>query len=360
MPLDSYITLGRSGLRVSPFTLGTMTFGDDWGWGASVAESEAMLDDYLDGGGNFIDTANVYTNGHAETIVGDYFAKQPGRRDRVVIGSKFFGNLYAGDPNGGGAGRKAIVQQLEQSLRRLRTDYLDIYWLHNWDPVAPVEETLRTLDDLVAAGKVRYVGFSDLPAWKTAEAQTLARFRGWAPIIAVQLEYSLLERTVEGELIPMAAGLGMGVMPWSPLKSGFLSGKFSRRNSGPVDSARSALVGTPSTRDYDVIDVLGRVAEEAGASPAAVAIAWVHSRPSVSSTLIGARRLDQLRSNLAALELTLTAEQLAALDAVSRPALNFPAENNRDLAPALQFAGATVDGRAHEPSPFLSSSDTRY
>ena len=177
----------------------------------------------------------------------------------------------------------------------------------------------------------------------------LAQFRGWAPIIAVQLEYSLLERTVEGELIPMAQGLGMGVMPWGPLKSGFLSGKFSRRNSSPVDSARTALVGTPSERDYDVIDVLEQVAEAAGVSPAAVAIAWVHSRPGVSSTLIGARRLDQLRSNFAALELTLTAEQLAALDAVSTPALNFPADNNRDLAPLMQFAGATVDGQTARP-----------
>ena len=139
-----------------------------------------MLDEYLERGGNFIDTANVYTNGHAEKIVGDYFARQPERRDRVVIGSKFFANLYAGDPNGGGAGRKAIVQQLEHSLRRLQTDYVDIYWLHNWDRAAPVEETLRALDDLVAAGKVRYVGFSDVPAWKTAEAQVLAHFRGWA------------------------------------------------------------------------------------------------------------------------------------------------------------------------------------
>jgi aryl-alcohol dehydrogenase-like predicted oxidoreductase len=360
MALDSYVTLGRSGLRVSPFTLGTMTFGDDWGWGAAADESDAMLSEYLDRGGNFIDTANVYTHGHAETIVGEFFARQPERRDRVVIGSKFFGNLYAGDPNGGGAGRKAIVQQLEQSLRRLRTDYVDVYWLHNWDRAAPVEETLRTLDDLVAAGKIRYIGFSDVPAWKTAQAQTLADSRGWVPITAVQLEYSLLERTVEGELIPMARDLGMGVMPWSPLKSGFLSGKFSRRNSGPVDTARSALVGTPSERDYDVIDVLERVAGEMGASPAAVAIAWVQSRPGVSSTLIGARRVDQLLSNFAALELTLSAEHLAALDQVSTPSLNFPADNNRDLAPPLQFAGATVDGQAHAVSPYLAASDARY
>jgi aryl-alcohol dehydrogenase-like predicted oxidoreductase len=197
-------------------------------------------------------------------------------------------------------------------------------------------------------------------AWRTAKAQVVAQFRGWAPIIAVQLEYSLLERTAEGELIPMAQSLGVGVMPWGPLRSGFLSGKFSRRNSGPVDSARSALVGVPSERDYDVIDVLEQVADEIGESPAAVAIAWVHGRPGVSSTLIGARRIDQLRSNFAALELTLTAEQLAALDEVSTPSLNFPADNNRELAPPLQVAGATVDGEAHGPSPFLAASEARY
>jgi aryl-alcohol dehydrogenase-like predicted oxidoreductase len=197
-------------------------------------------------------------------------------------------------------------------------------------------------------------------AWRTAKAQVVAQFRGWAPIIAVQLEYSLLERTAEGELIPMAQSLGVGVMPWGPLRSGFLSGKFSRRNSGPVDSARSALVGVPSERDYDVIDVLEQVADEIRESPAAVAIAWVHGRPGVSSTLIGARRIDQLRSNFAALELTLTAEQLAALDEVSTPSLNFPADNNRELAPPLQFAGATVDGEAHGPSPFLAASEARY
>src|SRR3954454_22488345 len=256
MPLDSYITLGHSGLRVSPFTLGTMTFGEEWGWGASAADSEAMLDDYLERGGNFIDTANLYTNGHAEKIVGDYLARQRGRRDRVVIGSKFFGNLYAGDPNGGGAGRKAIVQQLEQSLRRLQTDYVDIYWLHNWDRGAPVEETLRALDDLVSAGKIRYVGFSDVPAWATAETSTVARFRGWAPIIGLQLEYSLLERTAEGELIPMAEALGMGVLPWSPLKSGFLSGKYSSAHTGEVDTKRAGVVGGPSESDYVVIDAL--------------------------------------------------------------------------------------------------------
>ncbi|WP_028057849.1 aldo/keto reductase [Candidatus Solirubrobacter pratensis] len=360
MPLDSYITLGRSGLRVSPFCLGTMTFGEDHGWGASVAESEAMLDEYLDRGGNFIDTANVYTNGHAEAIVGDYFAGRSARRDGVVIGTKFFCNLYPGDPNGGGAGRKAIVQQCEQSLRRLRTDYVDIYWLHNWDRRTPVEETLRALDDLVRAGKVRYVGFSDIPAWKAAEAQTIAHFRGLAPIIALQLEYSLLERTAEGELIPMAQELGLGVMPWGPLKSGFLSGKYSRARTDAVDARRNAVVGEPSERDHGVIDRLDAVAAEAGASPAAVALAWVQSRPGVAATLIGARRLDQLRTNLDAIDVALSEAQIAALDEVSTPALNFPAENNRVLAPMLQFAGLTVDGQATQAVPWMSESAVRY
>jgi aryl-alcohol dehydrogenase-like predicted oxidoreductase len=360
MALDSYVTLGRSGLRVSPLTLGTMTFGEDLGWGSSPEDSEKILAAYLDRGGNSIDTANIYTNGHAEKIVGDYVAGQPALRDRVVIGTKFFGNLYQGDPNGGGPGRKAIVQQLENSLRRLRTDYVDLYWLHNFDPATPAEETLRALDDLVSAGKIRYVGFSDVPAWATAEAATIARFRGWAPIIALQLEYSLLERTAEGELIPMAQALGMAVMPWGPLKSGFLSGKYSSATSGPVDTTRTQLVGAPSQADYVVIDALNAVAHEAGASPAAVALAWVQGRPGITSTLVGARRMDQFEDNLRAQDVTLTGAQRAALDEVSTPALNFPAHNNRTLAPILQFSGATVDGRPSIVSPMLQASEARY
>jgi aryl-alcohol dehydrogenase-like predicted oxidoreductase len=360
MALDSYVTLGRSGLRVSPLTLGTMTFGEDLGWGSSPEESEKILATYLDRGGNSIDTANIYTNGHAEKIIGDYVAGQPALRDRVVIGTKFFGNLYQGDPNGGGPGRKAIVQQLENSLRRLRTDYVDLYWLHNFDPATPAEETLRALDDLVSAGKIRYVGFSDVPAWATAEAATIARFRGWAPIIALQLEYSLLERTVEGELIPMAQALGLAVMPWGPLKSGFLSGKYSSAATGPVDTTRTQLVGAPSEADYLVIDALNAMAHEVGASPAAVALAWVQGRPGITSTLVGARRMDQFEDNLRAQDVTLTGAQRGALDEVSTPALNFPAHNNRTLAPMLQFSGATVDGRPSIVSPMLQASEARY
>lgn len=350
MPLDHFKTLGRSGLRVSPLCLGTMTFGDDAGWGASEEVSHEMMSAYLERGGNFIDTANIYTGGHSETIVGDYLQQRDVRRDGIVLSTKFFGSLFPGDPNGGGAGRKALIQQCEASLKRLQTDYVDIYWLHNWDQTTPIEETLRGLDDLVTAGKIRYVGFSDIPAWKTAEAQTVAHFRGWAPIIALQLEYSLLERTIEGEQVAMAQAMGMGIMPWSPLKSGFLSGKFKRGNSGDVDTKRTGLVGVPSEADYDIIGAVAAVATEVGVSSASVALAWVRSQAGVSSTLVGARRVDQLLTNLDSIDVTLSAEQIEKLDAASKPKLNFPAENNAMLAPMIGFPGTTVDGRT-VPAP---------
>jgi aryl-alcohol dehydrogenase-like predicted oxidoreductase len=286
---------------------------------------------------------------------------RPGLRDRIVLGTKFFWNLRLGDPNGGGPGRKAVIQQLENSLRRLRTDYVDIYWLHNFDPVTPAEETLRALDDLVTGGKVRYIGFSDTPAWATAEAATIARFRGWAPIIALQLEYSLLERTSEGELIPMARAMGMGVLPWSPLKSGFLSGKYSSGTTGKVDTTREALVGRPSPEDYPVIDMVNDIAAEMGISPAAVALAaWVQGRPSITSTLIGARRMDQLEANLSALDVTLGPEHEARLTEVSRPQLNFPAANNAALARIAHNAGTTVDGLETPAPPRLISGARVY
>ncbi|QKJ88202.1 aldo/keto reductase [Paramixta manurensis] len=360
MPLDSYLSLGRSGLRVSPFCLGTMTFGEDWGWGSSVAESEAILTEYLAQGGNFIDTANIYTNGHAEKIIGDYFATRGELRDRVVLATKFFCNLHPGDPNGGGAGRKAIIRQCEESLRRLQTDYIDLYWLHNYDRTAPIEETLRAMDDLVTAGKVRYLGVSDLPAWKVAQAATLADFCHFAPFIAMQVEYSLLARTVEGELTPMAQELGIGVMPWGPLRGGKLSGKYTRDNAGQQKSDRTGSTSGLSADEYAVLDVVNQVADETGASAAAVALAWVHQCPGVSSTLIGARRLDQLQANLAALDLKLTVDQLARLDECSVPTLNFPADNNRHLAPGLAFAGATVDGVKTTAQPMIVNNTTRY
>jgi len=360
MTLDSYVTLGRSGLRVSPFTLGTMTFGQDLGWGADPGESHRMLAAYLERGGNSVDTANIYTNGHSEVIIGDFLARNPGVRDRIVLGTKFFWNLRPGDPNGGGPGRKAVLQQLQNSLRRLRTDYVDIYWMHNFDPVTPVEETLRTLDDLVTAGTVRYIGFSDTPAWATAEAATIARFRGQAPITALQVEYNLLERTSEGELIPMAQSMGMGVLPWSPLASGFLSGKYSSKTTDEVDTTRRQLVGVPRPEDYPVIDAVNDIAADLGVSPAAVALAWVRAQPGISSTLIGARRMDQLEANLSALDLTLDPEHEARLSEASAPRLNFPAANNAAYSRLAHNGGATVDGVPTRLSPSLAGDARVY
>ena len=352
MPLNSYLTLGRSGLRVSPFCLGAMSFGEDLGWGSGVADSEAILARYLDAGGNFIDTANGYTRGHSEKIIGDFFTQRKGRRDRTVIATKFFVNLFAGDPNGGGGSRKAIVVQCDESLRRLQTDYIDLYYLHNWDRFTPVEETMRALDDLVQAGKVRYLGFSDAPAWKVAQAQVVAHFRGWSPLIALQIEYSLSERTVEGELIPMAQELGLGVLPWSPLRMGVLGGKYTRANRQEL-AKRSAYVGEIREKDYDIIEALQKVASEVGTDVAAVALAWVQNKPGVSSTIIGARTMEHLETNLKALDLHLSSEQVAALDAVSRPTLNFPADFNADRSPNFQHAGATVNGVPSKATPIV-------
>ena len=344
MPLDSYITLGRSGLRVSPFCLGAMTFGEDLGWGSSVPDSEAILSRYLADGGNFVDTANGYNMGHSEKIIGDSFAQGKGRRQRVVLATKFFFNLFAGDPNGGGASRKAIVAQCDESLRRLQTDYIDLYYLHNWDRFTPVDETMRALDGLVEAGKVRYIGFSDAPAWKVAQAQTIAQFRGWAPLIALQIEYSLMERTVEGELIPMAEELGMGVLPWSPLKMGALSGKYTRENGVKMQGHRAAFVGELTGKRYDIIDAARKVAAELQTDVASVALAWVQSRPGVSSTIIGARTMQHLEANLKALDLKLSPRQIESLNNASKPVLNFPADFNTNRSPSFAHAGATVNG----------------
>ena len=343
MPLNSYITLGRSGLRVSPFCLGTMTFGQDLpGFGSSVEESEAVLAHYMEQGGNFIDTANAYTRGHSEKIIGDFFHQGKGERDRVVIATKFFMNLFAGDPNGGGAGRKAIIAQCEESLRRLQTDYIDLYYLHCWDRFTPMDETMSALEDLVKTGKVRYIGVSDTPAWKVAQAQTMAHFRGWSSFIGLQIEYSLMERTVEGELVPMAQELGLGVLPWSPLKGGALSGKYTRANGVKRQGLRGAMGGEFTEKQYDIIDAVGDVANKCGVSSATVALAWLQQRPGVTSTIIGASNLAQLDANLKALDLTLTSEQVQQLDDASKPVLNFPADFLTRL-PSFSHAGATVN-----------------
>jgi aryl-alcohol dehydrogenase-like predicted oxidoreductase len=351
MPLNHYVTLGRSGLKVSPFCLGTMTFGQEWGFGTDEETSKRMLDRFIDLGGNFIDTANMYTGGHAERIIGDHLGRDPAKRDRVVIATKFSGNMISKDPNGGGANRKSVFAACEASLRRLQTDYIDLYWLHWDDPFTPIEETIGALNALVDAGKVRYVGFSDTPAWKVARAQTIAEFRGWAPLIGLQIEYSLLERTVEGELIPMAQALGLGVTPWSPLRGGMLSGKYTRDSQQAASPGRQQTIARNFNESaYQVLDVLNEVARNRNTTPARVALAWVRSRPGVSSPIIGARTVAQLDDNLAALDVELAADDVKSLDEVSAPRLNFP---SHFLVGAVQasYGGVTVNGQSFEKHP---------
>ena len=361
MPLNHYVTLGRSGLRVSPFCLGTMTFGEDLGWGTSVDESQRILDRFIELGGNFLDTANFYTKSHSEKIIGDHVGRHPSRRERLVIATKFSGNLYPGDPNGGGSGRKSIIAQCEQSLRRLQTDYIDLYWLHNWDIHTPMEETMAALESLVQAGKVRYLGVSDTPAWKIVEANMIARFRGWAAFIGLPIEYSLLERSVEQELVPMALEFGLGITPWSPLKSGALSGKYNRKNAGQLKGDRGVLLDSfLSERTYAVVDELEKIAAAHGTTAARIALAWVQGRPGVSSTIIGARRIAQLEDNVKALEVTLTAQEAARLDGLTKPTFGFP-QSMQPVFPSIHHGGATVNGISAPTSPFvIGAGETPY
>jgi aryl-alcohol dehydrogenase-like predicted oxidoreductase len=324
-----YRLLGKTGLRVSPLALGTMTFGQN-GWGADQGTARAIFTSYLDSGGNFVDTANGYADGRGEELLGTFIAETRSR-DRVVLATKFTSTTEPGNPNAVGNGRKNMLASLDASLRRLRTDYIDLYWMHLWDTVTPVEEVLATFDALVRAGKVRAVGLSDVPAWYLAKAQVLAAGRGWAPVAAVQLEYSLVERHIEHEHVPAAADLGVGVVPWSPLASGFLTGKYARGTGADVAGAGrlEALAGAPFLRrrteqDWGVLDTLTKIAAELGRSPAQVAINWVTRQHGVVSTLVGARTVEQLTTNLAALEVELTAEQSQRLDAAGRPDLHHP------------------------------------
>ncbi len=303
MPLDHYITLGRSGLRVSPFCLGAMTFGEDLGWGSSVEESQQIIDRFIEFGGNFIDTANFYTKGHSEKIIGDHVGRHSARRDRLVIATKFSGNLYPGD--------------------------------------------------LVRAGKVRYLGVSDTPAWKIAEANVTARFRGWSPFVGLQIEYSLLERTVEQELVPMALELGVGITPWSPLKSGVLSGKYTRHNAGQIKPDRGFIADTFLTeKTYVIVDELHIIAKAHESTVARVALAWVQAQPGVTSTIIGARRLAQLEDNLKALDVKLSAEELGRLDALTKPTFGFP-QSMQPWFAAIHNGGTSVNGISAPPSPFV-------
>lgn len=310
-----YKLLGRSGLRVSEVALGTMTFGDAWGWGAPKDESRRIFDAFLDAGGNFLDTACNYTDGQSEEFLGEFLGSG---RDRMVLATKYTLTSQGDDPNAGGNSRKSMVRALEASLRRLRTDYVDLLWLHMWDGMTPVEEVVRALDDLVSRGKVLYVGISDTPAWVVAQAVTLADLRGWSRFVAVQAPYSLASRDVERELLPMAHSLELAFTPWDTLDGGALTGKYLSDKGEP---RRYASAGE---RVNAIAREVIAVADEVGATPAQVAIAWVRAQPWLTVPIIGARSAAQLRDNLGALELELPAEAVERLGATGGFELGFP------------------------------------
>lgn len=348
--LSHYSLLGRSGLRVSPLCLGTMTFGTDWGWGSPKQAAFEMMARYFDAGGNFLDTADLYTNGTSEEWIGDYL-RESKLRDKAVVATKFTFNASPGDPNAGGNARKNIYRALEGSLRRLKTDYVDLYWLHAWDGLTPVEEVLSTLNDLVRAGKVRYIGLSDVPAWYASRMQTIAEQRGLERVCALQLEYSLVERNIEREHVPMAIELGMGVCPWSPLASGMLTGKYKRTGTQASGEGRLVAIqnsGNPgfeklfTERNWRIVDALVEIAREVERTPAEVALHWVATRPGVTSTLVGATKPAQLDSNLRALELVLPAELSARLEEASRPELVHPYMFFEPTMRAMITGGTTV------------------
>lgn len=356
MPLDHYVTLGRSGLRVSPLCLGTMTFGEDWGWGSTPEDSTAILDAYIDRGGNFIDTANIYTKGHSEHIIGEHLAKSPGKRDRLVIATKCTGNMIPGDPNGGGGGRKSLINAVDESLRRLKTDHIDLLWSHFWDIHTPIEEMLSTFNDMVRAGKVRHIGLSDHPAWVCAHAQHVCKANGWEPLVGLQIEYSLIERSVEGELVPMAQEMGMGITPWSPLKGGILTGKYTRGSIKQDEGRGAAWERQIDERSFTIIDALIEVAQAAGCTPAQAALKWVQDRAGVTSTIIGARTMEQLDANLAALDAELSPEHVKALDEASDMPQAFPHAFLQNIPTAIQ-GGTTVNGESRDPWPMAPAND---
>jgi len=318
-----YVTLGRSGLIVSPFCLGTMTFGNDR-WGSPDEESRRIFHHYVEDGGNFVDVADVYADGKSEEVLGRFVAEAK-LRDKIVLATKFTFNPQEGNPNAGGNGRKNIYRALEGSLQRLGTDFIDLYWMHVWDTITPVEEVVDTLTTLVRSGKIRYYGFSDVPAWYAARAVTLAQERGLEPPIALQLEYSLVERNIEREHIPAAQQLGLGICPWSPLASGFLAGKYTREGASSSKGSRlEVLQGSDNPvfqkfteRNFKIVDSLTEVAKQMGRSAAQVALNWVATQTGITSTIIGATKIKQLEDNLAALSFEIPAELRKKLDEAS-------------------------------------------
>jgi aryl-alcohol dehydrogenase-like predicted oxidoreductase len=347
-----YKLFGKSGLRVSELCLGTMTFGEEWGWGASKDESRQIFETFVEAGGNFIDTANGYTDGSSEKIVGELIASD---RGRFVVATKYsfptHMNDRAGNPNGSGNHRKNLMQSLEGSLKRLNTDYVDVFWLHAWDFMTPVEEVMRAFDDMVRQGKVLYIGVSDTPAWVVAQANTLAQCNGWTPFVALQVEYNLVERTPERDLLPMAQAFGMAVTPWSPLAGGVLSGKYNQQSGNGQSSSRGSAI---PERSLQIAHVVGQVAEEIGRSSAQVALAWLRSQGASVIPIVGARKLSQVQDNLACVDLTLSPEQLQQLNAVSHIEMGFPHDFlNNDIIRDCLFGGTYT--AIDQPRPLIAS-----
>lgn len=333
MSLTQYRSLGRSGLIVSPMALGTMTFGTN-GWGADKTVSREIFKTYVENGGNFVDTADIYSLGLSEEMTGE-FIREMNLRDQIVLSTKFAFNGSSsplstshtkGNPNAGGTGAKNIHRALEASLKRLKTDYIDLYWMHIWDGVTPVEEIIQTLQDLVTSGKIRYYALSDMPAWLAIKAATISNERRRPGPIAMQFEYSLVAREIEREHVAVALDAGMGIMPWSPLAGGFLTGKYNRQdtsNTGRLSGANPFGNSKFSEKNWLILETLKKVSDEHGCSLSQAALAWVMNRPGVSSTLIGASKVSQLKDNLAALDITLTAEHTKLLDQVSQRVMGF-------------------------------------
>jgi aryl-alcohol dehydrogenase-like predicted oxidoreductase len=342
-----YRLLGNSGLRVSEAALGTMTFGDDWGWGTAKDEARKVYDAFREAGGNFIDTANLYTNGTSELFLGEFME---GHRQSVVLATKYTNAFPGTDPNAAGNQRKNMMQAVEASLKRLKTDYIDLYWVHIWDQITPVEEVMRGLDDLVRAGKVLYTGISNAPAWWIAQANTLANLRGWSPFVGLQIEYSLIDRSVERELIPMAKALNFGVTAWSPLAGGILTGKYHGHGTGD-GSPEQGRMNSDMLKDFlpekertnRILAAVKSVSDETGRGMAQVALAWLRYRPVPIIPIIGARKPSQFQDNLASFELTLSADQLKTLDEASGIELGFPYDLYAKAMPRAMCYGGLRD-----------------
>ncbi len=320
-----YKLLGKSGLRVSELCLGTMTFGEEWGWGASRDESRQIFDTFVEAGGNFIDTANGYTDGTSEKVVGEFVASD---RERFVVATKYSFPLQmsdrAGNPNGSGNHRKNMMQSLEGSLKRLNTDYIDLFWLHAWDFMTPIEEVMRSLDDMVRQGKVLYIGISDAPAWIVAQANTLAQCYGWTPFVALQVEYSLIQRTPERDLLPMAKAFDLAITPWSPLAGGVLTGKYSKRHQANEGEGQTTRGSDIPERSLAIADTVAEVAEAIGYTPSQVALAWLRTQSTEVIPIVGSRKVAQIQDNLGCLEVNLAPEHLQRLNEVSQIELGFP------------------------------------